>query len=181
MRETLVSILPLVFGSIGRLVTLPNVAPFRFKTHENREDAFISKSISEQGTWEPLETEVVCRLLRVFNTFLDLGANIGWYTTVAQQIMPRHSRIYAFEPEPGDFTLLKANTRRARWQRSSPATTLVQAAISDHVGTTDIHLSTSNQGDHRLYASGASDVGQSRCPSRRSMIILRTSVCRRCC
>lgn len=147
------SMWPLVFGSTRRLVALPNVAPFLFKTHRNREDAFISKSISERGTWEPLETEVVCRLLRVYNTFLDLGANIGWYTKVAQQIMPRYSQIYAFEPEPGNFALLKANTRRARWQRSSPATTLVQAAISDHVGTTEIHLSTSNQGDHRIYAS----------------------------
>src|SRR5262245_61782421 len=106
---------PSVFGSTGRLVKLPNVPPFRFQTHKKRVDAFISKSISEQGTWEPLETEVVCRLLRVFNTFLDLGANIGWYTTVAQQIMLRHSHIYAFEPEPGNFALLKANTRRARW------------------------------------------------------------------
>ena len=94
-----------VFGSTGRRVTLPNVAPFRFRTHKDRTDVFISKYISKQGVWEPLETEVVCRLLRVFNTFLDLGANIGWYTAIAQRVMARHAQIYAFEPEPANFAL----------------------------------------------------------------------------
>ena len=136
----------------GRRVRLPNVPPFRFQTHTDRIDNFISRSIEQQGVWEPLETEIVCRLLRVYGTFIDIGANIGWYTVIAQRVMRRDSRIYAFEPEPGNFHLLRSN---ARSQRSGPATTLVQSAVSDGVGTTEMYPSPPNQGDHRIYASEA--------------------------
>jgi len=140
-------------GATSRLVAPPGMRPFHFHTHQTQADIFISRNIAEQGTWEPIETAVVCRLLPLFRTFVDLGANIGWYTAIAQRVMKLRSRVYAFEPEPSNFALLKANSSSHRWPW--PRTTIVQAAVSDHVGRLDLHLSESNPGDHRIYPSEA--------------------------
>ena len=138
----------------GREVDLPGVPPFQFRTHQTLADICISDQIANHGVWEQLETEVVCRLLPLYTTFLDLGANIGWYTAIAQRLMRPGSRIFAFEPGPNNFALLKRNTA-SPWRPRRPKTTLIAAAVSDHVGTVELHLSPLNQGDHRIYASEA--------------------------
>lgn len=134
----------------GRRVTLPGVRPFHFLTHEDRSDFFISEGIRKHGTWEPLETELICRLLPLFTMFIDVGANIGWYTAIAQRVAPHRCRIFSFEPEPNNFALLQRNCLRL-WPW--PKTTMVQRAVSDREGVIALHLSPSNQGDHRIYPS----------------------------
>lgn len=134
----------------GRRVTLPGLRPFYFLTHEDRTDLFISYGIRNHGTWEPLETELICRLLPLFTVFIDVGANIGWYTAIAQRAATRRSRIFSFEPEPNNFSMLQRNCSRL-WPW--PKTTMVQQAVSDRDGVIALHLSPSNQGDHRIYPS----------------------------
>ena len=131
-------------------MTLPGVRPFSFLTHEDRSDFFISEGIRKHGTWEPLETELICRLLPLFTMFIDVGANIGWYTAIAQRVATHRTRIFSFEPEPNNFALLQRNCARL-WPW--PRTTLVQKAASDRDGAIQLHLSPSNQGDHRIYSS----------------------------
>jgi FkbM family methyltransferase len=136
-----------------RRVTLPQGPSFVFHTHVDRSDVYISEQITKEGNWEPLETEVICRLLPRFTTFIDLGANIGWYTAIAQRVMSRRSQIFSFEPDPGNFSVLEKNTRTRFWPW--PRTILVRSAISDRIGQAELHLSHINQGDHRIYGSDA--------------------------
>jgi len=132
-------------------VRVPGLPPLQFHTHVEKTDSYITTVITEGGLWEPFETEVVLRLIRHFRTFIDLGANIGWYTLLARATMPHDSRIVAFEPEPGNFSLLKRNVA------ANPGidAELVQCAVSDRAGVSEIYLSPFNQGDHRIYSSEA--------------------------
>ena len=71
-----------------RLIRLPGLEPYFFRTHKDRFDESVSIKIMKRGIWEPLETEIILRLLRLYDTFLDLGANIGWYTALSNRSQP---------------------------------------------------------------------------------------------
>ena len=42
---------------------------------------------------------------------LDIGANIGWYTTLLQKIVGQKGSVHAFEPVPKTFSLLEKNAK----------------------------------------------------------------------
>ncbi len=55
--------------------------------------------------YEPAETRFVRAVLRPNDVFVDVGANVGWFTLLASTIVGEMGRIYAFEPraETGDY------------------------------------------------------------------------------
>jgi FkbM family methyltransferase len=46
----------------------------------------------------------------VFNTFLDVGSNLGFYSLIAAH-KSRSLKVFAFEPHPDTFLILKENVR----------------------------------------------------------------------
>lgn len=48
--------------------------------------------------YEPTETELVRKHLKPGDVFLDVGANIGWYSLLASTIVGDGGHVYAFEP-----------------------------------------------------------------------------------
>jgi FkbM family methyltransferase len=59
------------------------------------------------GHFEPIETGFVRSLLKPGQTFGDIGANIGWFTVLAGQIVGAAGRVYAFEPRPNTCARLQ--------------------------------------------------------------------------
>jgi FkbM family methyltransferase len=134
---------------IEQHVTLPGVPTFNLSIHEDA-DHFISADIARIGSWEPLETEVVRRLLPHYRLFIDLGANIGWYTVIAGLLLKGRGEVHAFEPAAGNFRLLERNVGANELDNVR----LHQAAVGSRTGTTELFLSADNQGDHSLHGSG---------------------------
>lgn len=132
-----------------RTISHAGLPPYPFRVHRAGTDSVVSREIAERGTWEPLETEIAMRLLPLYRTFLDIGGNIGWYSALAREIMLSGSAIHAFEPDPGNFALLRQNAGRS----ARLGVHLVNAALSDRVGVDRLFLSGTNMGDHRLYES----------------------------
>lgn len=133
-------------------VRVPGVEPFRLHTH-SKVDHFISREIVANGIWEPLETSVVVGWLRAGDVFVDLGANIGYYTVVASRRCGHGGRVWAFEPEPDNFELLGRNIAL----NALANVEAVNAAAGAESGTAQLYLSDDNQGDHRLYCSDGRD------------------------
>jgi FkbM family methyltransferase len=131
-----------------RIVTLKNRPGLRIEVH-SLPDKYISSQIVETGEWEAFETEIVQHFLRPGDVFVDIGANIGWYTIVAASIVGVDGHVYAFEPAGDNFELAARNLIHNDLQN----VTLEQMAISDRAGTDLLFLSTENLGDHRLFAS----------------------------
>lgn len=56
-----------------------------------------------------LEIELVCRLLRPGDTFVDGGANIGLFTLVAARCVGASGRVICFEPASATRSVLRRN------------------------------------------------------------------------
>ncbi|HUV88134.1 MAG TPA: FkbM family methyltransferase [Anaerolineae bacterium] len=50
------------------------------------------------GLYDQAETELLRRILGSGDIFLDLGANVGYYSLIASQIVGPEGRVHAFEP-----------------------------------------------------------------------------------
>jgi FkbM family methyltransferase len=68
--------------------------------------------LSVFGDYEKVETELVRRTLREGDVVLDLGAHIGYYTTLCAKLVGPAGRVYAFEPAPETFRILSDNLAR---------------------------------------------------------------------
>ncbi len=80
-------------------------------------------------------------------TIIDIGANIGTFTTFAAYRSPR-ARIISVEPEPGNLAMLRKNIERNGLQQR---VTVVPAAIGGTDGTVTLHITDKSSGGHSLY------------------------------
>ena len=63
------------------------------------------------GTYEPVEAQVFCRLLRPGATVIDAGANVGQYTLLAATRVGPEGQVHSFEPMPQNFSTLSRNVQ----------------------------------------------------------------------
>lgn len=123
-------------------------APVMF-THTDC-DEVVSKDLRELGVWEPYETEVLRRLMTRAGVFVDIGANIGYYTVLAGRLMPKGSHVVAIEPDPRNAALLRRNIEANRLSN----VTVVEAAAAAGPGVATLSRNHVNRGDNRLFAHG---------------------------
>ena len=109
-----------------------------------------SLDLSLNQAYEPFETELVRSLVHENDTVLDVGANIGYYTLLFARAVGPRGRVFAFEPDPENFALLKNNVESNGYENVA----LVNAALSDKMGALKLYLCEANRGDHRIYPSG---------------------------
>lgn len=112
-------------------------------------DSRDSLGLSADEIWEPLETALVKKEVRSGDVVLDIGANIGYYTLILARLVGENGRVFAFEPEPENFDLLKKNVEINGYRNA----VLVKKGVSDVNGKTRLYLSEENRGDHRVYDS----------------------------
>lgn len=115
-------------------------------------DQFVSRRLREEGIWEPYETRLIMASLRPGDVFLDVGANIGYFTVMAAHLVAQGAtpgRVYAFEPDPLNCQLLR---RSAALNQLENVIELSEAALSNHAGEGLLYLSEDNLGDHQVYA-----------------------------
>jgi len=114
------------------------------------EDKVVSPTLLHNGCFEPLETELVMRIVRPGDVVLDLGANIGYYTLLFARLVGESGKVIAFEPDPNNFRLLQKNIYANGYRN----VILFNKAVADTQGTMRLFLCEDNKGDHRLYDSG---------------------------
>lgn len=70
---------------------------------------FVDRTIYCQGEWEPLETAVFVKILRPGDQIADVGANIGWFSLLAAQLVGPTGRVHSFEANRATHALLEEN------------------------------------------------------------------------
>lgn len=123
--------------------------PLQLYVH-GEQDQHVSRRIREEGVWEPYETSLLLSLLQPGDVFVDVGANIGYFSVLAASVVGEQGAVFAFEPDPENFRLLQHNIALNGLQH---CITPVQAALSNTAGEGQLFLSADNLGDHQVYAS----------------------------
>jgi FkbM family methyltransferase len=101
-------------------------------------DDRLSSLIFDGRTYEPLESRISSIALQRGDVAFDVGANVGYYTSLFSHLVGGDGRVFAFEP--GKSTFARLEETRALLKLES--TELRQAAISDHTGTVKFWNST---------------------------------------
>lgn len=112
-------------------------------------DSIVSPFLLRDGYFEPYETALIESEICPGDVVLDIGANIGYYTLILARLVGEKGRVYAFEPDPTNFQLLKKNVRANGYHN----VVFVQKAVSDASGALSLYLCPDNKGDHRIYDS----------------------------
>jgi FkbM family methyltransferase len=89
------------------------------------------------------ETELVSLLkktLRPGMIFLDLGANIGYFSVIAAALVKDSGQVYAFEPMPQNLARLRRNLAQFPWAVAQPY------AVGNVTGEVPIHYSEKEAG-----------------------------------
>jgi FkbM family methyltransferase len=109
-----------------------------------------------RGRWEELETRIFSSFLKEGMTFVDVGANIGYYTLLAARLVGSKGQVFAFEPCPDNFRLLERNVK----SNGHTNVTLVPKAVSDRSGWATLQLDRSSSGGHTLsnFRAGARSI-----------------------
>lgn len=120
---------------------------------QTRVDLHISEAIVRYGCWEPFVTDLTRRLLRCGETYVDVGANIGWFTLVAGRLVGSRGKVFAFEPEPENASWLRHNVRL----NGLECVRIETSAADRRTGEGWLHRSADNLGDHRIFPSSDLD------------------------
>lgn len=146
-------------GGIRRLVGVPGVRKtyqrlVRFSPQEmlvevqgnkmyiTPPDSALGRELLLWGNYEKGEVRVFHELIRRGMNVVDLGANIGYFTLIAAKLVGPEGKVFAFEPEPGNFSLLQRNVNMNGYRN----VTLVQKAVSDKNGVEELHLCSDSWG-----------------------------------
>ena len=117
------------------------------------QDLHVSRRLREEGIWEPYETALLLSLLGPGQVFVDVGANIGYFSLIAASLVGDAGAVYAFEPDPANFRLLQASVAANGLGHRVHA---VAAALAAEEGEGMLYLSADNLGDHQIHPAHAS-------------------------
>lgn len=95
------------------------------------------------GLYEQVEIELMATILKPGDLFLDIGANVGYYSFKAAQFIGANGQVHAFEP-------VSSNVERFRSaiQRNGIDNIFVnQLAVGEVNGTVTLHLSENSHGN----------------------------------
>ena len=80
---------------------------YEFQTIKN--DQGISTELQIYESHEPLTTHLIINELKQDMVCIDLGSNIGYYAVIESNIIGESGKIFAIEPSPVNFPILKLN------------------------------------------------------------------------
>ena len=81
----------------------------KFKIYAMTDDTAVGQTIISTRSYEPHVTDAIVKHLKFGDVFLDLGANIGYFTMLAASIVKDAGKVISFEPNQYNRQLLYAS------------------------------------------------------------------------
>lgn len=85
------------------------------------------------GCYEPELVELLRLVLEPAMTFVDVGAQVGYFSTTAAALVGPTGAVHSFEPDPDCFSMLERNAEAYLWMR------IHNSAVADFVGETPFY------------------------------------------
>lgn len=110
----------------------------------NTDDKAISPTLMMHGIYEKHEVAILKKLIKPGMIFVDIGANIGYFSLIAANIMQNKGRVYSFEPEPNNYDILLKNVENNDYENIIP----INKAVSNYDGKIKFFRDKRNLGGH---------------------------------
>lgn len=101
---------------------------------------FLQSTIFYTGDWEPPITKKLSEILRAGDVFIDVGANIGFFSLYAAKLVGPRGRVISFEPNPSSAEILEKNIAMNGFKNI----TVVRKAVSNTPGELTLHIPANN-------------------------------------
>lgn len=137
-----------IFRHSSENLTLLNVNGLKMYVDKN--DFQTYSCLSDGWPLEGLVTDLFIKNIKSGMSVVDVGANIGYYTLLAAKLVGLSGKVYAFEPEPNNFSVLLKNIAINNFQNVFPSS----KSISNKDGAMFLYLAESNREGHRIYNLG---------------------------
>ena len=108
-------------------------------------------NLIDGGRYEEENLEVLLSFVTPDTVFVDVGANVGFYTVEIARRLTGNGRAYAFEPHPKLIELLRRN---AFVNGLAPVVSSFSFALSDRNGPADLQYPTGHLGGGQVSAPG---------------------------
>ena len=115
----------------------------------DKSDLDLSRQVEMLGTYstESFEKTVLEKYLKKDQIFLDIGANIGFYSLLARSMIGPKGRVFSFEASTENADLLEMSIR----ENSFENITVINSAISNVVGKGLLYVSPYYNSEHSLF------------------------------
>ena len=107
-------------------------------------DAF---RLSIYGIHSKIDFEIFQKYVKKGDNVLDIGANIGYFTLMLAKLVGPTGKVFAFEPDPRNISLLKKNIETNGYQN----VVVVPKAVSNVNEKCTLFTSQSTFGQNRIY------------------------------
>ncbi len=104
-------------------------------------DVGVAPSLMFTHRWEPAITKCWQRLVRYDSHVIDIGANFGYYTLIAGNLVNDKGSVHAFEAN-GHFNSYVKKSIQANWLKNK--VTYNNMAVSDQPGEIELKIDESN-------------------------------------
>ena len=140
----------------GPLVVWDRNRKFRVEIQDLND--FIQRSIFFAGYIEYRETRFVQRALRAGDCFVDVGANIGWFTLLAASLVGPTGRVVSFEPA----SVIREQLAKNVSLNSLPQVTIEPFGLSDVNGFAELVAGPPGNRGHTSFLPDHDALGRDR-------------------
>lgn len=123
------------------------------RMYVDSQDTEVATSLIRWGLYSKSETVLFKELVKKGMVVIDVGANIGYFTLLASRLVGEEGKVFAFEPEPYNYSLLCRNVRA----NGCSNVITIQKAVFSKSGKMSLFLEKRNLGGHSLSKAGILD------------------------
>jgi FkbM family methyltransferase len=116
-------------------------------TKECQRDIFFSIALHSLP-YNPDVAQVLINALEPGDTFIDIGAHVGWFTLIGARIVGAFGRVLAVEPDVANYRCLK---RHLKINDLNGDVNPRRMAVSNGNGKVKLYLNQDNDGGHALW------------------------------
>ncbi|MBU2758863.1 FkbM family methyltransferase [Acidithiobacillus sulfurivorans] len=122
----------------------------RIKLLVDTRDLSIAPHILIDRQWEPIITKFFRRTVKKGFRVIEIGSNIGYFTTIAAKQVGPDGKVYAFEANPDVYKICKNNIEL---NGLNNIVNIKNIAISDKKGTVKFQKFTRHQGNSTIVSA----------------------------
>jgi FkbM family methyltransferase len=111
-----------------------------FQIRVDPADYAVGHTVARTGSYEPEVSSTLRELLPKGGTFVDIGANIGWFSLLAASLVGPTGRVIAVEPNPRNVALLRQSAK----DNSFDNIDVVAVALGERPGAAALETDGSN-------------------------------------